>query len=554
MRFSPFQIRATAALALLTLVAPFCAPAAKAQTSNEVAVVSIAPLDRTLDDITYLMGAANVPEFGGIFSMMAVPYTQGIDKTKPIGATVTLENGMPNAVIFMPMTDVEVFFDALAGFGVDPEGLGDGLYEIDMNGQSVYAKDQDGWMFVGQTEDSLASVPANPAALLGDLPKTYDLAVRVNLQNLPADVKDMAIEQIRAGYEQAMAMQPDLTEAQRAQNAAAGEASIEQMEIMMDETEKLVFGWAISEEDQRTFMDGGMQFMEGSKLATQISAAANVTSKYAEFILPGASAKFRATSEIAESEREMAKTSFRNSFNQASAQMDNGNLPPEAQEVVDELMASIAELMDKTIDDGVFDGAGSVSVAGGKLRVLMGGVIADGNALADAFKKLASQVPEGAPNAPTFEFDYETYQGVTLHRVVIDAPLPNPNLADALGQPITVTIGTGEKSFLISFDPEGDAAAKAAIDGLQSAEAAKVTPFEGVVSLTSFLEFAQSLSPNPMLENAIATMGEYSGKDKLQVSTRIIPRGMLYRFSVDEGVMKAIGEAAKSGAGGGGGF
>lgn len=547
MRFRLFDSRAFA-LAAMMLVAPTLASIAKAQ---EVAVVSIANLERTLGDVSYLLRASSVPEVGGLVSIMSMQYTQGIDQKRPIGATVKMENGMPNAVVFMPMTDTEQFFGALAGMGVEPDDLGDGLYEIDAGGQIIYAKDANGWMFIGQTEESVADTPANPAALLGKLPETYDLAVKLNLSNLPQEMKDMALEQIKFGFEQSMAMQPGLTEEQIEANQKAGEASIKQMEMAFNDTEQIIIGWAISEDEQRTFIDGGFRFVEGSQFASQANAAANVTSAYTKFVLPGASAMFRASSIIDEADREMAVASFKNSLNQATAQMDQADMPPEARELVDELLDGITNLMVQTIEDGEFDGAGSVSVAEGALQVLVGGKIGDGEALAKLVKETVAKLPPGAPL--DFNFDYETYKGITLHSVS-GPPIPDPKAVAALGETPKIIIGTGPKSFFINLDPTGDATVKKVIDAMSDSQDVKVTPFEGSVALGAFLKFAHSIEPDPILGDLIQTIGEYSDNDKISISSRLIKNGFLYRFSIDEGILQTVGSAAKSGAAMGGGF
>ena len=115
-----------------------------------------------------------------------------------------------------------------------------------------------------------------------------------------------------------------------------------------------------------------------------------------------------------------------------------------------------------------------------------------------------------------------------------------------------ITIGTGEKSYLMALDPSGDSLVKNAIDQLADANGVQTTPFQAVVELESILRFAQAVSPNSILDNAVNKISEYSGKDKVEVNSKLIPRGGLYRISIEEGILQAIGAAAKSGAGGGG--
>ncbi len=549
MRFRRLMGVATAALMLVGGSLSSSLPAQ--QTSQPVAVISVAPLDASLQDTSYLLRACNVPEMGGLVTIMANTYTQGLDRSRPLGATVTLEGDTPSAIIFLPLTQREQFFGALAGMGIEPDDLGDGLFEIDANGQTIFAKDTGAWLFIAQTESALAQVPENPAEILGELPNRYNVAIRLNVQALPDELKNMATEQMRIGFERGLAEQQGQTEEEREAAREMGEASIEQIERMIADTERVIFGWAIDSDGQKTYMDAGAQFLPGSDLAAQADMAAKQTSNYTAFILPNESAKFRFSSMISDSDKPVAKNNLRNSVSQAEQQLDQSDMPDDAKAMLKELVQGLATIMEQTIDEGEFDGAGSFSVANDTLRVLIGGRIADGNALAQEFKDAVSKFPSG-PDVPTVEFDYETYQGVTLHRATVPVKIADPAAKKVLGEKLLITIGTAAKQFMIGLDPEGDASVKTAIDRMQAAQNVPATPFEGVIQLEQILRYAQAVSPNSVLDNVIATISEYAGKDKIQVNGSVIERGGVYRLSLDEGVLRAIGAAAKSGGGGGG--
>lgn len=53
-----------------------------------------------------------------------------------------------------------------------------------------------------------------------------------------------------------------------------------------------------------------------------------------------------------------------------------------------------------------------------------------------------------------------------------------------------------------------------------------------------------------MLSSALNTIKQYAGKDTVTVSGRSVERGGVYRFSIDEGVLRTVGATAKSGGGG----
>ena len=75
---------------------------------------------------------------------------------------------------------------------------------------------------------------------------------------------------------------------------------------------------------------------------------------------------------------------------------------------------------------------------------------------------------------------------------------------------------------------------------------------EGVIEVGQLVKYAQTVSPNSMIDIVLQTIQQYAGKDRVLINGNLIPRGLVYRFSVDEGVLRAIGTAAKSGQNGGG--
>lgn len=545
------RFRRSLALAAVFAIAThgLALPVANAQAPQRpVAVVSIAPLDQLLQDTSYLLKVSNVPEIGGLVTIMANQYTQGLDRTRPIGVSISMQDQMPSAIVFLPLSNREQFFGALNSMGVEPDELGSGLFEIDANGQNLFLKDSQGWLFVAQTEQALAQLPADPAQLLGSLPKQYDVAVNLDVQALPPELKEMAIKQMRIGLERGMAEQRDLSAEDKARAQELSEANIQQLERMIQETEKAIVGLQIDATQQHVTLDFAGQFIAGSKLANQVAALKNLSSGFTTLAFPDAAAQFRVTSVIPEEDRAAQIMNLRNSMSQLEQQ-----IPEEDRAVAKDILQGLTKVMEQTIQEGTFDGAASVSLADDTFRALAGGLVADGRALETELKKIAAAIKD-KPDAPQFKFGYGEYQGMSLHSVQFAIKSNDPSVQKAFGDTLLVNVATADKAYVISVDPSGDAALKQAIDRLATSQAAPVSPLDGFVQIGKVLQFAQALSPNPMVENALKTIQQYAGKDKIAVAARLIERGGIYRLTVEEGVLRAGGAAAKSANNGGGGF
>ncbi len=546
MRFRRFFVMA-ASLALIAC--GLALPVARAQQAQRpVAIVSISPLERLLKDTSYLLKACNVPEVGGLVSIMANQYTQGIDQSKPIGVSVSLEGPMPSVVVFLPVTDRQKFFGALAGMGIEPDDLGDGMFEFDANGQSVYAKDSQGWLFIAQSEQALATLPADPAKLLGALPQQYNVAVNLDLQALPPEMKQMAIDQMRIGLERGMAEQRGLSADELAKAKELSEANIKQLEQLINDTDKVIVGWNIEAPKQHVYFDLAAQFVSGSKSASQIAVMQNLKSDFTALPTPGSAVNFRFTSKIAEEEKASQIMNLRNSMAQAVQQIPEKDRP-----MAKQILDGLTKVMEQTIQEGDFDGAGSVSLDDDTFRAVLGGKVADGRALEAELKRVAAAV-SGKPGAPEFKFATGTYKEMTLHSVRFPLKSNDRIVQKAFGDAILLSVATADKAFMISVDPTGDTALKAAIDRMGSATGKEVSPMEATIEVAQIIRYAQALAPNPLLDNALQTVQQFVGKDKVQLAARMIERGAMYRITIEEGVLRAAGAAAKGGNNANGGF
>ena len=84
--------------------------------------------------------------------------------------------------VFIPVTDLSKLLDVAAALGVIAEEGDDGIFELVVQAQTIFVKEQGGWAFVAQDAAALANLPGDPMDLIGELSKEYDVAVRLNVQ------------------------------------------------------------------------------------------------------------------------------------------------------------------------------------------------------------------------------------------------------------------------------------------------------------------------------------------------------------------------------------
>ena len=75
------------------------------EDDRPVAVVSIASTDQLLNDFAYLTRIAGRSDVGGFIQMAGASFVADLDRTKPLGLYVTMENDEPKGVAFLCVPD-----------------------------------------------------------------------------------------------------------------------------------------------------------------------------------------------------------------------------------------------------------------------------------------------------------------------------------------------------------------------------------------------------------------------------------------------------------------
>ena len=246
------------AVMVALLATPQEAPAAEKEVAPAI-VISIASIDEQFLDIAYIAKAMEAPfeiQLGLGFAKAMVP--QGIDTSKPIGAYVTIdEDENIQQGFFVGVTDLAKALEGLEQFLPDQEELGNGIVKVTTaDGQrSIFIKQQGGWAFMAQDPAGLANLPKDPAALLGDLPKKYNIAVQLKAGNVPQELKENLISAMKAGFEDAK----DQIKLQNPEAAPLvdefGPAFLEGIEQIVTQSDDLLYGVAIDQKTKTAYLD-----------------------------------------------------------------------------------------------------------------------------------------------------------------------------------------------------------------------------------------------------------------------------------------------------------
>jgi hypothetical protein len=508
-------------------------------------VVSIAKADKLLADIGYLTRAAGTPQFGGLVTVMAAPYLQGFDTRRPAGVMLQFAGPQPTGVAFLPVSNLEQIIQQLENNSIEVQDAGGGLKKIDLQ-RSIYFKHVNGWMFISDTENNLNNLPADPAASLGSLPEKYNLAVQLNVRQVDPALIDMAVSELKAGFERSLEAEED--EEKRKLQQGVGRQSMESIVRLLQESDQLTVGWGVDSQGGKTFLDFGMTAVAGTKLAQQFAGYNNLQSSFAGMQLNDAAASLRITSPVTKEDLEQARETLKMMRQQAYSAIDEDDKLPSdaARNTAKQIVGTLIDVLVATMEAGKLDGGAALMLSSGAIDLVAGGFVADGMAIQTQLKKLvelARQSGDKDAKVEDLKFNAAKHRDVDLHTLVVPLPSDDEHARKVFGEKMNVVVGTGTKSAYLALGQGSTNLLKRVIDVSASAPAKEVIPLELNISVAPILQFAAAMERDPMVKVLAESISKANGKDHIRITQKAVERGVAARLEIEEGVLRLIGTA-----------
>jgi hypothetical protein len=519
-------IRSSLAIFLL-LISPALA---QAQTDKPVAVVSVASADdiiKSAGTVGELIGMPLDQMLGGYLDAVA-----GLDRTKPIVFSMTLVDGAPTAVACVPVTDFKALLGALPPPFNQTEDAGKGVLLMTNAPQPVFIKDGGAWAYVSNNADTLDAPPADPAALAGDLPTKYLLAIRASAKSIPKEQLEgyLGFFQMLAmtGLQQ-QAADPQDFEMQR----NLMQKGMERLQRFLNDLDDITVGIAVDDANKSLVVETGVTAVEGSRTAAQYAQYKDSPTNHAGFLSAGATLSVLVTlnQDLADEDVALIELQKKNAITRATQAINNdAGIPAEAKASIIEALTTLIDAGFESLK-GTMD-AGVVAWVDDKSTLVAGGRVADGAAVEGAVKTLAKMVEQELP--VPINWDAETYKGFNIHTAAI--PIPEPEAHAFFGEEMEIALAFAADACYLSVGGDGIERVKYVIDASAEEKGKMVKPVQARLSLAPIAAAVANVAP-PAAE--IAPMLQENGN--ITMSTSAISNGVLSRLEVQGNVFKAIG-------------
>ena len=541
----------------LLLAASSVAPAEAQQADGTglktVLVVSISGFDAVSNDVQTIAEAAGQGEMAARLKLLAPEVGKGLDTSKPWGAVVQTDGTQFRIFGFLPVTDLQKTFALIKGFGQDvdlPEPDAEGVYEVEAQEQTIFMVQKDGWAFLSNEKETLAEMPDDPAPLLGGLDKSYAVAVRAVVANVPKSLRDQVLFPMQAGLAMGQQQLPNETPEQFAIRKRTIARSMEQFTKRINETEAIQIGLGVDSESKALRLEVEMTATEGSSAAADYALAGEAKSDLTGFYLPEAALTALVAGTMADSEAARLKDTLDTYGSKALADLDEQELSDNERKLAKQMLGDLIEVIRKTINSRRLDAGFSVLADSDSLNLVVGAFVADTATLEKLLKQivhLAIAEDPGVENA--INLNAEEHQGVRLHTLSVPtdqlpegADLP-PMLA---GDTLTGAVGFSDQNVFLTFGPQSIDKLKAAIDQSKAAAGASVPPVRVALSATGIGQMIQGLEADddsdvpPELISVLTDAGE---NDHVTLISEAIPNGTRTRLELEGGILKVIGTA-----------
>ncbi len=317
---------------------------------------------------------------------------------------------------------------------------------------------------------------------------------------------------------------------------------LDEMEAIIMSLSQFVVGLVADQSGKQLVLESAVEFTPGSKLAERIRKTGEAESSFINFAQPGSPMMARAT-DVIDSTEVAAREKWLSAIIETTVKpwIAKGGIP-----ISESLIDEFGVLCNDSIREGTGDGTLCLQLQDG-LHLVGATRVADGKKAAAFVQKAASEI-EVSKYGVKVNFNAYEHQGTTIHTGTIPVPADtDPVVAQILGQEVRFALGTSAKALCAAVGPKCEERLKAALDSSKGKAAVPESPFLIELETLPVLEYAQSIIPHPAIGAMIQAAQSLSDNDMFVVGSRVIPNGMVFRVTLEEGLLKAVGAGAKAG-------
>jgi hypothetical protein len=542
-------LRLTLAGAVLLGAVALSQAAPPEETPGPAITISCAGYDKLKADLNLIGELVGRKNFGDELDEASRQLTQAyrvkgrlsLATKEPWGGVLTVVDTFKwETYAFFPATDIVPLVELFRELAKPKGGMvvteNDGLFKISTAAKTVYATQEGQWAYFSDSAKTLKVVKPDPRVLLGDLPKRYDLAIRLSLRDLPQEYRDEAIPQVRQDVQLSMDQWPGESEEQYTARLNLVDHAFTQLQSVMNELDDVLLGWNLDTKEKSTYLDVEVRAKQGTRLAERFAQIHGGKSDFAALLSPAAALNANVLGLLTDDQVKKIACALAELRGSAAKEA----LSADEREAASQFLAKLIGMLEKTAKNKKLDTALSLSLDGAAATLVAGTKIIDAAALEQNLRQLAASSPKNGKAAERFTVHTEPYQGASLY--TISLPTPYPSLVTLVGKRLEIVLAISGERLLVAAGRDALPRFKAAFERLRSGPGQDVPPLQIRLAVPALASLVATLSDNKSIKagaTILAGFGMTAGpKNHVSFTLTPIARGVRVRLHVEAGLLK----------------
>lgn len=542
-------------IAMLALVLPVTSVFGQSKPEPS-AIIALASIDEQLSDIEYLAEATSesIGQMSGLIRFQAQGFLPGVDFKKPSGVLLYFQEGEPEpkGIGFIPVKNLDDVLDKISEFA-ELEEKGDTVTIIPDNGEELTLVSKNGYAFVSDSPEMLKNLPADPASMIAEQAKQYNLSAKLFPQKIPAELRNMAVDWIKENYQLALdqmdELQADIQEAQL-------DMQMKQIEMLVQEVDEITMGFDADKKGERVYFDFNLGSVKGSEFHKRlVGSKTDVASKFTSFLKEKAALTFHNCSGLTKEDVELYSESLENMRDALLEQVDSEGDEVES-EVVGKIADKLIEVTKKTFEAGTMDMGGAIYTNDG-FDAVFGGKIIDAVQLESSIKEVvAAAEAKIEDDEVVFNLNSGSHAGFNLHQILIkvDEEEFDDTFIKMFGERVKIILGIGKDQVYIAVGKNPESVIKKSIDNNANSSTKADVIGQYNVFIAPIMKLAAEIDDQEQMTKLLRDKIEEVGKDRIRVTWDLVDDQLRGRMEIQDGIFQMFGVMAEamSGMGGGG--
>ena len=386
----------------------------------------------------------------------------GIDKTKPIGVTVTFNGAEEEIGFALPVSNFKEFVrNNLGGFDINTRKIGPGLYRLSEKKKTLaYMRYQKRYVTINNKRALVNAVYVAKKATAALLAKKHSLAATIRNKAGGEAARRKSFGLIRKNLIAAVKARKNESAEELALRREVLGFQLGEAERFVAESESLDLGFRVDPKTKQATLDIDLAAIPDSELDKSIRGLAVTPSHFANVPRDKASIlAFRVHHPLDKFRRASLQLVLAATHKATQAEISRTPSVTDAQKAAStKALNSLVAVVQTTLAKGLLDGFVQVRPAQGGANVLVAGIRTDqGQQIRNALKAIPqSTVPTDV------DLNSEEISGISIHVVTVPAKLKG-DFAAIFGDEKTMLVGTSGNAAWCAAGPGALKALKDAI-------------------------------------------------------------------------------------------